>query len=338
MNSTADTDDTIEISADGISVRKTFAADEFPVPAIRFEIESDRDNPVTFQLSEDIPESFPMDKVGFHPDYHSNDWTAYQDNHVEFTGALEAGDQLVTVYGIQLDDESRATEFLTEPLVVELDADDANDDDDRSTADEVDDEVISNIVSEDRNQAVKDMIAGDSDTVPGLKDEESQDDVAVADETAADPASDSDPEADATADASTDESTALEDESAALDLDLGDVDPDPEPVDIESDDEDDETPDIDLGFEEEEIPEPADDDGSEAEDDELGVDLDLEADDEPADEGTMRTNPRSTSISRPTRRPMNQRTTTLRRPTRRSRRTLTRQPPRMNRPTVTPNR
>jgi len=246
-----------------------------------------------------------MDKVGFHPDYHSDDWTAYQDNHVEFTGALEAGDQPVTVYGIQLDDESRATEFLTEPLVVELDADDANDDDDRSTADEVDDEVISNIVSEDRNQAVKDMIAGDSDTVQGSR-EESQDDVAVADETAADPASDSDPEADATADASTDESTALEDESAALDLDLGDVDPDPEPVDIESDDEDDETPDIDLGFEEEEIPEPADDDGSEAEDDELGVDLDLEADDEPADEGTMRTNPRSTSISRPTRRPMNQ--------------------------------
>jgi len=125
MNSTADTDDTIEISADGIAVRKTFTADEFPVPAIRFEIESDRDNPVTLQLSEDIPESFPMDKVGFHPDYHSDDWTAYQDNHVEFTAALEPGDQLVTVYGIQLDDESRATEFLTEPLVVERDADDA---------------------------------------------------------------------------------------------------------------------------------------------------------------------------------------------------------------------
>src|SRR6056297_428181 len=201
MTSTADMDDVIEVSADGISVQKTFEADEFPVPAIRFDLESDRDEPVTVQLSEEIPESFPMDKVGFHPDYHSDDWTAYQDNHVEFTATLEPGGDLETVYGIQIDDDSRATEFLTEPTIVELEAGD----DDRSDVDEVDDDVIGNIVSEDSNQAVKDMIAGESDAVPGLEGDED------------------------------DDSDVEDDEDASgLDLDLEAVDTDPDPVDDET--------------------------------------------------------------------------------------------------------
>ncbi|MFC4437604.1 MULTISPECIES: prolipoprotein diacylglyceryl transferase [Natrialbaceae] len=171
MSSTADTDDVIEVSADGLTVRKRFAADEFPVPAIRFEIESDHDEPVTFRLSEEIPESFPMDKVGFHPDYYSDDWTAFQDNHVEFTGTLESGEPLVTVYGIRIDDESVVTEFLTEPTVVEVSSEDAAD----SDADAISDDVIETIVGDDRNQAVKDMISGESDSVPGLEDEEDLD-------------------------------------------------------------------------------------------------------------------------------------------------------------------
>lgn len=148
MSSTADTDEVIEVNADGLTVRKTFTADEFPVPAIRFAIESERDTQVTFRLSEDIPESFPMDKVGFHPDYHSDDWTAFQDNHVEFTGTLEAGAELVTVYGIRIDDERTAEAFLTEPTVVEVSADDEP----TTEGDEIDDAVIDSIVSEDRNQ------------------------------------------------------------------------------------------------------------------------------------------------------------------------------------------
>jgi outer membrane murein-binding lipoprotein Lpp len=216
MSSTADADDVIEVSADGLTVRKRFAADEFPVPAIRFEIESNHDKPVTFRLSEEIPESFPMDKVGFHPEYCSEDWTAFQDNHVEFTGTLEADESLVTVYGIRIDDESAASEFLTEPTVVEV----SSEDETGSDADALDDDVIETIVSDEGDQAVKDMIVGEADSVPGLEDE-------------------------------------------ALDLDL------------DGDDLEDE-PDIELGFEEDELPDADDDDAIEAPAADEPVELELE--------------------------------------------------------------
>ena len=236
MSSTADTDDVIEVSADGLAVRKTFAADEFPVPAIRFEIESDRNESVAFRLSEDIPESFPMDKVGFHPDYHSDDWTAFQDNHVEFTGALEPGERLVTVYGIRIDDESDAEPFLTEPAIVEVSAESTG----SSGADEIEDGVVDTIVSEDRNQSVKDMISGESDGVPGLDDDEDSD---------------------------------SGDEPGELDLDLGDVDPDPE---ADDEDDEDDMPDIDLGFDDEDGPEIDEADGDEPDFDESDEDAQIE--------------------------------------------------------------
>ncbi|TYL37102.1 AAA family ATPase [Natronococcus pandeyae] len=233
MSSTADTDDVIEVSADGLTVRKRFAADEFPVPAIRFEIESDHDEPVTFRLSEEIPESFPMDKVGFHPEYYSDDWTAFQDNHVEFTGTLESDEPLVTVYGIRIDDESVVTEFLTEPTVVEVSSEDAAD----SDADAISDDVIETIVGDDRSQPVKDMISGESDSVPGLEDED-------------------------------------------LDIDLeDDVDLD-ETTEFEDDE-----PDVELGFEEDEIPGTDEDEAIEAAPpDEEALDLGLDADETGEDE------------------------------------------------------
>ena len=249
MSTTAGTDDVIEVSADGLSVQKTFTADEFPVPAIRFEIESDHDEQVAVRLSEDIPESFPMDKVGFHPDYHSDDWTAFQDNHVEFTGQLTPDETLVTVYGIRIDDESDAEPFMTEPEIVEV----SSDGEGGSDAEAIDDDVIGNIVENDRNQPVKDMISGESDSVPGLEDTETTDDDA----------------------AEAAEEDDQDDDGIELDLDLGDVDTEPEPVD--DDETEDNTPDIDLGFGEDEIPD------SDDEDEEHTTDLEIELDDENED-------------------------------------------------------
>ncbi|WP_254530307.1 AAA family ATPase [Natrinema gelatinilyticum] len=269
MSSTADTDDVIEISTDGISVRKSFTANEFPVPAIRFEIESNREEPVTFQLSEDVPSSFPMDRVGFHPDYHSDDWTAFQDNHVEFTATLEPNERLVTVYGIQLQDERRGAEFLSEPTVVERSGDD---DIERSDAEELDDDLLGNIVAEDRSQAVKDMISGETESMPGLEEPEPRGLDAEVDLGGGIGSIDETPE-----------------DSVGLDLDLSGIDPDPIDVDADDlEDEGDEPPDIDLGFEEEEIPgpeteSPAIDTGADNATDRLGVDLDIGGS---VDEGT----------------------------------------------------
>ena len=258
MSSTADADEVVEVVEDQLTVRKTFAAEEFPVPAIRFEVESTADEPVSFRLVEQIPESFPMDGVGFHPEYHSANWTAFQDNHVEFAGTVEPTESLVTVYGVRLGDEHDASEFLTEPVItgVSTDGDGASSEDAESDADTVDDTMIGDIISDDRNQVVKDMLTGDSESVPGL-DEES------------------------------DEGTdSLEDQSVELDLDLGAVDTDPVDASDDGRDEDeDDVPGIDLDFGEESIPSPDDADFSDDESgDEPEIELDLEAATDPADE------------------------------------------------------
>ncbi|MFC4245698.1 AAA family ATPase, partial [Natribaculum luteum] len=261
MSNIADTDEDVEVSDDGLTVRKAFVADEFPVPAIRFEIDSERDVPVSFRLSEPIPESFPMDNVGFHPEYHSDDWTAFQDNHVEFTGTVDPDDSLVTVYGIRLGDEDDAGDFLTEPTIEDVHTDDEVSPDAASDAEEVDDTTIEDIISDDRNQVVKDMLSGESDSVPGL-------DVESTDES--------------TADDTEDESF---DDAEDLDLDLDGIDTDPVDIDEESDDEDD-VPDIELGFGEDEIPDvdfedEESDDESEEEEPEIDLDVDESEEEEP---------------------------------------------------------
>ncbi|GAB3026177.1 AAA family ATPase [Natronobiforma cellulositropha] len=168
MSSTADADEVVEVSEGGLTVEKSFTADEFPVPAIRFEIETAGDEAVSFRLVERIPESFPMDGVGFHPEYHSENWTAFQDNHVEFSGTVEPDEPLVTVYGIRLDEETEPAEFLTEPAIAPTTTEDT--DDDERDAEEVDDTTIDDILASDRNQVVKDMLAG-TGGVPGLDDQ-----------------------------------------------------------------------------------------------------------------------------------------------------------------------
>ena len=243
MSSTADAGDVVEVSDEGITVTKRYTPDEFPVPAVRFEITSEHDEPVDVRLSEDIPESFPMDGVGFHPEYHSDQWTAFQDHHVEFTGTIEPDDSLVTVYGVRLGEDDDGGQFLTEPTIVDVRSPDSSESE-ADDGEEVEEETtIDDIVSEDRNQVVKDMLSGDSSGIPGLGDDES-------------------------------ESASPETEAAAeLDLDLGDVDT--EPVD-EEEEIDDEPPDIDVDFAPDDG-ETAADDSSEPDTNEPSIELDIDA-------------------------------------------------------------
>ncbi|MFP9191958.1 AAA family ATPase [Natrialbaceae archaeon A-CW1-1] len=316
MSSTADADDVVEVQAGGITVTKTYTAEEFPVPAIRFEIETTTDDVATVRLSEDIPESFPMDSVGFHPEYHSDQWTAFQDNHVEFTGEIDPAEPLVTVYGIRLDDDTDPASFLTEPTITVVDSND--DETVEADGDHLEDTMIEDIIADDSNQVVKDMLSGESDGVPGLADNEDEEDdtdaaddageTADADETTAEAdttdtdleydEADLEGEADTGADDAEDDDT--EDEEVGLesgeeadadeesflgqeelDLNLEDVETDPEPVD-DADEDEAETPDIDLGFEDDEIP--TADDKAVDEKAPPTIELDLEGEGEGEDE------------------------------------------------------
>lgn len=168
----------VAVEADGVTVEKTFERDEFPVPVVSFILSSAADDPVEIRLTDNIPESFEMEHVGFHPDFDSEKWTAYRDHRVEFVCTLDPGEEKRTVYGVRLDDEETIDDFLGEPTVERSDETEKSDPDD--------------VLGRETNQLVRDALAGDD--VPGVDGslEPSDDDVAAAldDGAAADAADD----------------------------------------------------------------------------------------------------------------------------------------------------
>ncbi|WP_224269021.1 hypothetical protein [Haloprofundus salinisoli] len=188
MSQEPDHEGTVTVSAGGVSLEKTFAADEFPVPAIKFVIRSERDDVVDVRLSDDIPESFSMERIGFHPDYESANWTAYEDQFVEYERSLDPDEEVLTVYGIRVDDEEDVSAFLTEPMLETIVPGDEGD-------------TVESVVGDDRSEVVRNVLADEATALPGL---EADDPVAAG----LDTSESSDPAAD---DADAPEPLALED-------------------------------------------------------------------------------------------------------------------------------
>ena len=150
----------VSVSSDGVTVDKRFEEDEFPVPAIAFEIQSSRSEMVTVVIVDDVPEDVAVEDLGFHPEYGSEYWTIDEDQ-ITFEREIEAGTEYTTVYGIRATGTEDVEKFLTEPRIESVDP----------PLEESDDIVI----DEDSSDVVRDVISGDSDAVPGLDDEESDD-------------------------------------------------------------------------------------------------------------------------------------------------------------------
>jgi hypothetical protein len=148
MANDPDPETSASVSTGEVRVEKAFEADRFPVPAIAFEIESLADDPIRIRLVDDIPESFAMEGVGFHPDFEGDNWTAYGDHRVAYERTLDPGESVLTVYGIRIDDDDEATAFLGEPTVELVEADDA----DASTAD---------VLGRETTQVVRDALSGE---------------------------------------------------------------------------------------------------------------------------------------------------------------------------------
>ena len=150
---TADATTTVE--EDGLRVEKSFTDDAFPVPAVLFELSSRREEPVRARLVDQIPDSFPMDRVGFHPEFESEHWTAYEDHRVEFERVLEPGESVETVFGIR-DDDPELDAFLGDPTVEHVAVD----------------EEIEDVLGIDETDAVREMLSGDRATLPGMEEPE----------------------------------------------------------------------------------------------------------------------------------------------------------------------
>ncbi|MFB6183106.1 MAG: hypothetical protein ABEI96_01005 [Haloarculaceae archaeon] len=145
----------VTVSSDGVTVDKRFEADEFPVPAIAFEIRSEREESATIRLVDDVPDDVAVDDLGFHPEYGSELWTT-EDDEITFERDIDPGEEYTTVYGIRATGTDDVEQFLTEP--------------DIETVESSSDDGASAVVDESGTDVVRDVISGDSDSVPGLDD------------------------------------------------------------------------------------------------------------------------------------------------------------------------
>lgn len=157
MSQGSDTEESLTVSNDGVTVEKTVTATEFPVPAVVFTLQSNASTSVHVRLTDRIPESFPMERVGFHPEFESDRWTAYKDHRVEFERDLDPGESVKTVYGIRADDGDDLTTFLTEPEIKEVAA--------RETQEAAD---IEGVLGPDNSQLIRDVLSGERSSLPGI--------------------------------------------------------------------------------------------------------------------------------------------------------------------------
>ena len=160
--SDSQTYDPVTVSSDGVAVAKRFEADEFPVPAIAFRIESSRDETVTVRIVDTVPEDVAVEDLGFHPEYGSEYWTI-DDQQITFERDMEAESEYTTVYGIRSTGTDNVEQFLTEPVIEMVDPPLEDDEGD--------------VLDESSSDVVKDVIAGESDSVPGLEDDEEDEDI-----------------------------------------------------------------------------------------------------------------------------------------------------------------
>ncbi|QAU11993.1 hypothetical protein EKH57_04065 [Halorubrum sp. BOL3-1] len=143
------------VDEDGIRVEKSFTDDAFPVPAVRYTLSSHREDPVRVRIVDRIPESFPMDQVGFHPEYESENWTAYKDHRVEFERVIEPDETVETVFGIR-DEDPDLDGFLGTPVIEHVPVG----------------EEIEDVLGAGDTDAVREVLSGDRATLPGMAEDD----------------------------------------------------------------------------------------------------------------------------------------------------------------------
>jgi hypothetical protein len=110
-------DHTVDATSDGVTVRKGLDLDTLALPALKFEIRSERDDPVGVRVVDRLPAAIDANRVGVHADFAADQWTAFEDGRVTFTTRLDPERPVVTLYGIWMDDPSRVHELLGSPDV-----------------------------------------------------------------------------------------------------------------------------------------------------------------------------------------------------------------------------
>lgn len=161
--------DEVTVGSNGVTVKKRFEEDEFPVPAIAFEFASEREESVRVRLSDQVPEGVAVEDLGFHPEYGSEYWEINNDT-ITFERELGAGSDYTSVYGIRATGTDDIKQFLTEPVIEEVDP--------PLPGDEIAAETDIGGVLSGGDEVVRDVISGEGE-IPGLEESDEEDDEEV---------------------------------------------------------------------------------------------------------------------------------------------------------------
>jgi hypothetical protein len=112
-----ESDDRVVVSSEGVQVRKWVAEGDAPVPVVKYELASARDEEVVVQLTDQIPDHLDPDDVGFHDEYHGDRWKRPGPNAVRFETALAAGEDVTTVFGVRTNGIEDPGAFLERPSI-----------------------------------------------------------------------------------------------------------------------------------------------------------------------------------------------------------------------------
>ena len=148
------TDESV-VETDGVRVTKSFDADGFPVPAVRFDVTSSLDDETNLTITDAIPDEFDIDQIGFHPEYGSEHWTATGDGIVRFERSIEPNEEFTTVYGVRMGDDEEPSAFLDSPTV--------------AVGESTDTTGIEDVVPQESSDIVRELASGKRETIPGLE-------------------------------------------------------------------------------------------------------------------------------------------------------------------------
>ncbi|WP_435358929.1 hypothetical protein [Haloarchaeobius sp. DFWS5] len=105
------------VARDGVVVEKRWDVETLPLPAVSFDVVSERAEPVEVTVVERLPPGLSTDRIGLHPAMGADDWTCYDDGELVWRGVVRPREHRRTVVGVWLDSPETATSLLHPPTV-----------------------------------------------------------------------------------------------------------------------------------------------------------------------------------------------------------------------------
>lgn len=106
----------LSVSRGGVRIRKTVMVDEVAIPTVAYVVESDRDQPVTVRVVDEVPDGVPSGAVAVHDAYDAGGWRVDDDGYLEYRRDLAPSETRKTAFFVDVD-EALAREFFVAPSI-----------------------------------------------------------------------------------------------------------------------------------------------------------------------------------------------------------------------------